>query len=50
VAAEGVVDSVNPLDWLKSKRKKQLLSKWVEVFKIALLLQPQSSVADRVFK
>jgi hypothetical protein len=49
VAAEGVVDSVNPLDWLKSKRK-QLLSKWVEVFKIALLLQPQSSVADRVFK
>ena len=48
-AAEGVVESVNPLDWWKTKEENNSLLKWVEAFKLVLLVQPLSAAAERVF-
>ena len=48
-ADEGVVESVNPLDWWKAKEENNSLLKWVEAFKLVLLVQPSSAAAERVF-
>ena len=48
-AAEGVVESVNPLDWWKAKEENNSLLKWVEALKLVLLVQPSSAAAECVF-
>ena len=48
-AAEGVVESVNPLDWWKAKEENNSLLKWAQALKLVLLVQPSSGAAERVF-
>ena len=48
-AVEGVVESVDPLDWWKAKEENNTLLKWVQAFKLVLLVQPSSGAAERVF-
>ena len=48
-AAESVVESVNPLEWWKAKEENNTLLKWVQAFKLVLLVQPSSGAAECVF-
>lgn len=48
-AAEGVVDSVNPLVWWKAKEDSHSLLSWVKALKMVLLVQPSSTAAECVF-
>jgi len=48
-AAEGVVETINPLNWWKAKEENNSLLKWVQAFKLVLLVQPSSGAAERVF-
>ena len=44
---EGVHPSVDPIDWWKSHGEE--FTTWYESFKLVLLVQPSSAVAERVF-
>ena len=48
-ASEGVVETVNPFDWWKAKEENNSLLKWVQAFKLILLMQPSSAAAECVF-
>ena len=39
----------NPLDWWKAKEENKSLLKWVQAFKVVLLVQPSPGAAECVF-
>lgn len=48
-AAEGVVETIDPLKWWKDKEENGSLVNWAQAFKLILLIQPSSGAAERVF-